>query len=133
MVQCVFPLAVTAFQFCKERGEVIRAYANDRHCCYGGTHVAGVRTGLTRSLKEFIATNSRCIDGPSKWSTKDNGLTAVISIRLQSPQFGGATKDRLLSPEIEHILAAVIKTEMTHFLAANPGATEAIIRADPGE
>jgi DNA gyrase subunit B len=117
-------------QFCKERQEVIRAYANDWCCPDWGTHVTGVRIALTRSLKRAARMVRALSDRQLKWSTKDNGLTAVISVRMESPQFMGASRSNLGSPEVQRLLAAQIGKRMLELFVANSDAAESIIRAE---
>lgn len=108
-------------QFCTEPDEIIRAYVNDRFCPDGGTHVTGVRIGLTRSLKKAVMSQQ-------KFSAKDKGLTAVVSIRMESPQWMGASRSSLGTPEARTVLASQVGKQMTEFFSANPDAARAIAR-----
>ncbi|MBS0206724.1 MAG: hypothetical protein JSS49_27935 [Planctomycetes bacterium] len=110
-------------QFCTEPDEIIRAYVNDRYCPDGGTHVTGVRIGLTRSLKKAVMSQQR-------FSAKNKGLTAVVSIRMESPQLMGAKRSSLGTPEVRTVLASRIEKQMTVFFSAKPATARAIVRLE---
>lgn len=115
-------------QFCQERTEIIRAYVNDLRCDLG-THLTGLRVALTQSLKKFARTSGQYPDGSFKWSSANKGLTAVISIRMERPEFRGSSKDALNSPEVQHVLALEVGKQLGEYFIVNPGAATAIIQA----
>ena len=112
-------------QFCSERDEIIRADVNDRYCPDRGTHVTGVRLGLTTALK-------KAVNGQQKQSAKDKGLTVVVSVRMESPQFMGACRSRLGTPEARTVLASQVGKQMTELFSANPQVARAIARMENG-
>ena len=108
-------------QFCNKPDEVIRSYVNDRYCPDRGTHVTGVRIGLTRALKKAVI-------GQQKLSAKDKGLTAVISIRMDAPQFMGACRSSLATPVARTVLASHVGTQLTEYFSTNPDVARAIVQ-----
>ncbi|MEI8383597.1 MAG: hypothetical protein WCJ09_26005 [Planctomycetota bacterium] len=125
--QCGIKFEV-GIQFCQERKEIIRAYVNNCRCDVG-THLTGLRVALTQSLKRFARTSSQFSNDSFRWSSTNKGLTAVISIRMERPEFRGSTKNELKSSEVQHVLALEVGKQMDEFFITNPGAATAIIHA----
>lgn len=125
--QCGIEFEV-GIQFCRERDEIMRAYVNDRRCDVG-THLTGLRVALTQSLKRFARTSGQSPNGSFKWSSANKGLTAVISIRMEQPEFLGASRDKLRSPEVQQVLTSEVGKRMDEYFIANPDAATAIIQA----
>jgi len=108
--------------------ENIYSFVNNVNTQEGGTHVAGFRSALTRSVNNFITTNM-----PQK--SKENisgddlreGLVAVISIKIQNPQFEGQTKAKLGNSEIKGLVESVLNDKLTEYLELNPEVAKTII------
>lgn len=108
--------------------ENIYSFVNNVNTQEGGTHVAGFRSALTRSINNFIATNL-----PQK--SKENilgddlreGLVAVISIKIQNPQFEGQTKAKLGNSEIKGLVESVLNDKLTEYFELNPDVAKTII------
>jgi DNA gyrase subunit B len=119
-------------QFCRERRDIVRAFVNDRRCDVG-THVTGLRVALTQSLKRFARRNDQFSDGSFPWSSTNKGLTAVISIRMEQPEFLGASRDKLRSPRARQVLTSDVGKRMEEYFIAHPDAATSIIKAGLSE
>jgi DNA gyrase subunit B len=117
-----------AIQYNEGYNENIYSFVNNVNTQEGGTHVAGFRSALTRSINNFITTNL-----PQK--LKENisgddlreGLVAVISIKIQNPQFEGQTKAKLGNSEIKGLVESVLNDKLTEYLELNPDVAKTII------
>ena len=108
--------------------EHIRSYVNGIPTSSGGTHENGLRAGIGKAIRNFIETHKLIPKGVTI-TTEDirEGLTGVLSMLIQDPQFQGQTKDRLNNPEIHSILDSVVRPSLEHWLNYNQTAAQAII------
>ncbi len=108
--------------------ESIYSFVNNVNTQEGGTHVAGLRSALTRSVNNFVTTN---MSQKSKESISGDdlreGLVAVISIKIQNPQFEGQTKAKLGNSEIKGLVESVLNDKLTEYLELNPDVAKTII------
>jgi len=97
-------------------------FANNIHTGEGGMHITGFRTALTRTLNNYAHKNGFLKDGNGKGNGKltgddvREGLTAVISVKLQEPQFEGQTKARLGNPEVRTAVETVVADGLEEYL-----------------
>jgi len=117
-----------AIQHNEGYNESIYSFVNNVNTQEGGTHVAGFRSALTRSINNFITTN---MTQKSKESLSGDdlreGLVAVISIKIQNPQFEGQTKAKLGNSEIKGLVESVLNDKLTEYLELNPDIAKTII------
>jgi DNA gyrase subunit B len=108
--------------------ENIYSFVNNVNTQEGGTHVAGFRSALTRSINNFIAINlpQRSKDNLSGDDLRE-GLVAVISIKIQNPQFEGQTKGKLGNSEIKGLVESVLNDKLTEYFELNPDVAKTII------
>ncbi|HOZ56385.1 MAG TPA: DNA topoisomerase (ATP-hydrolyzing) subunit B [bacterium] len=118
-----------ALQYNDEYNETAIAFANNIYNPGGGTHLAGFRTALTRTLNSY-ARNKNLLKEKDENLTGDDvreGLTAIISVKLIDPQFEGQTKDKLGNAEVKAYVEQVFGEAFTIFLEEHPKDAEAII------
>ncbi len=105
-----------------EGGEVVNeSYVNLIPTVQGGTHVNGMRTGLLDAMKEFCDFRNSLPRGV-KLTADDiwNGLSFVLSVKMQDPQFSGQTKERLSSRQCAAFVSGVVKDAFSLWLNQNP-------------
>lgn len=109
--------------------ENIHSYVNNINTLEGGTHIAGFRRALTRTLKKY--TDESVLLAKDKiYITGDDfreGLTAIISVKVMEPQFEGQTKTKLGNAEVNRVVDRVVGEMLTDYLEEHPSDTRAII------
>jgi len=118
-----------AIQYSNEYSELLFAFANNIYNPDGGTHVAGFRTALTRSINTYARNKGYLKEKDSNLSGEDvrEGLIAVISIKLREPQFEGQTKGKLGNTEAKTAVEGVLGDAFLIFLEEHPKDAEGII------
>ena len=105
--------------------ENIHSYVNNINTIEGGTHLTGFRRALTNTLKRY-ATNSKMLEKLEKQKIDISGddfregLTAIISVKVQEPQFEGQTKTKLGNSEVEGIVSQLASEMLSFYLEENP-------------
>ena len=111
-----------ALQYNTSFTENIHSYVNNINTHEGGTHLTGFRRGLTRTLKNY-AENSGMLSKLKFAISGDDfreGLTGVISVKVQEPQFEGQTKTKLGNSEISKVVDQSVSTMLGNYLEENP-------------
>ncbi len=108
--------------------EVIESFANNIATTEGGTHETGFKTALTKVLVDY-AKKYKLMKDDEELTGEDarEGLIAVISVKLEEPQFEGQTKTKLGNSEIRGLVDNMVKEKLTDFLEENPQIGKAII------
>ncbi len=112
--------------------ENIHSYVNNINTIEGGTHLAGFRRALTRTLKKY-ADESKMLDKIEKSKIEISGddfregLTSIISIKVQEPQFEGQTKTKLGNNEVMGIVDQMVGEMLRNFLEENPRDAKEIV------
>jgi DNA gyrase subunit B len=109
--------------------ENVYSYVNNINTIEGGTHLAGFRRGLTRTLKKY-AEESKMLDKVKVEINGDDfreGLTAVISIKVQEPQFEGQTKTKLGNNEVIGAVDIAVSEALGNFLEEHPKEAKTIV------
>lgn len=109
--------------------ETIFAFANNINTHEGGTHLSGFRSALTRTINDYARKNNLIKESESSLSGDDirEGLTAVISVKLSSPQFEGQTKTKLGNSEMKGIVESTVNEGLAEFFEENPRVAKKII------
>jgi DNA gyrase subunit B/topoisomerase-4 subunit B len=115
-------------QWTESTDEHIRSYVNGIPTGSGGTHENGLRAGLGKAVRNFIDTHNLSPKGVTV-AAEDirEGLTGVLSVFIEEPQFQGQTKDRLNNPELVSAIDAVVRPALEHWLNHNISVAEAIV------
>ena len=109
--------------------ENIYSYVNNINTIEGGTHLAGFRRGLTRTLKKY-AEDSKLLEKVKVEISGDDfreGLTAVISVKVMEPQFEGQTKTKLGNNEVMGAVDMAVGEALSNYLEENPKQARAIV------
>ena len=111
-----------AFQYNDSYVEQVFAFANNINTQEGGTHLVGFKAALTRTVNAYAVSSGLLKNGMEALSGEDvrEGLTAVVSVRLQNPQFEGQTKTKLGNSEVKGIVEAMVNDTLGAYLEENP-------------
>jgi len=115
-------------QWTESTEEHLRSYVNGIPTGSGGTHENGLRAGIGKAVRNFIETHNLSPKGVTI-TAEDirEGLTGVLSVFLQEPQFQGQTKDRLNNPELVSAVDGLVRPGLEHWLNHNISVAEAIV------
>ncbi len=119
-----------ALQYIDDINSKIVAFANNTYNSEGGTHIAGFKTSLTRTINSYAKKNNIIKEGDSDSLTGDDvqeGLVAVVSIKMPEIQFEGQTKAKLGSTEAQGATSTVFGEAFAAFFEENPEDAKAII------
>ncbi len=119
-----------AIQYNTSFSENVHSYVNNINTIEGGTHLAGFRRGLTRTLKNYAEKSGLLAKLKFDIAGDDfrEGLTAVISIKVQEPQFEGQTKTKLGNSEVMGAVDQAISGELANYLEENPRDARSIVQ-----
>ena len=123
--------SIWSLQWTESTEEHIRSYVNGIPTGSGGTHENGLRAGLGKAMRNFIETHNLSPKGVTI-TAEDirEGLTGVLSVFMQEPQFQGQTKDRLNNPEVLSAVDSLVRPGLEHWLNHNTSVAEAIVARD---
>ena len=118
-----------AMQYNDGYAEMTQTYVNNINTSEGGTHLAGFRTALTKSINDYARKFNLLKDNDKNLSGDDvrEGLTAVVSIKIGDPQFEGQTKAKLSSSEAKPAVDSIVAEYLAYFLEENPSVGRVII------
>lgn len=117
-----------AFQHNDGFNELNCSYVNNINTIDGGTHVAGFRTALTKTINDYGRRFGLLKDSDKNLSGEDirEGLTSIVSIKIGEPQFEGQTKGKLGNSEATGAVSAILSEKLTYFLEENPNVAKVI-------
>ena len=115
-------------QWTEATDEHIRSYVNGIPTASGGTHENGLRAGLGKAVRNYIDTHNLSPKGVTL-TAEDirEGLTGVLSLFIEEPQFQGQTKDRLNNPEVLSVVDSSVRPALEHWLNHTRSVAEAIV------
>ena len=119
-----------AMQWNTSYQESLLSFANNINTHEGGSHLSGFRSALTRTLNAYARKTGELKEKDDNLAGEDvrEGLTAIISVKLQEPQFEGQTKTKLGNPPVEGYVQAAVNRGLAEFLEENPKEAKLIIQ-----
>ena len=119
-----------ALQYNNSFSENVHSYVNNINTIEGGTHLAGFRRGLTRTLKKYAEESGATAKLKFDINGDDfrEGLTAIISVKVAEPQFEGQTKTKLGNSEVMGAVDQAVSTMLTNYLEENPKDAKIIVQ-----
>jgi len=119
-----------ALQYNNSFSENVHSYVNNINTIEGGTHLAGFRRGLTRTLKKYAEDSGATTKLKFDINGDDfrEGLTAIISVKVAEPQFEGQTKTKLGNSEVMGAVDQAVSTMLTNYLEENPKDARVIVQ-----
>ena len=118
-----------AMQYNDGYQETVYTFANNIQTHEGGTHLTGFRNALTKVINEYARKYKMLKDAEQNLSGEDvrEGLTAIVSVKLEEPQFEGQTKTKLGNSEIRPVTENIVTEKLEAFLEENPQVAKGII------
>ena len=109
--------------------EKIFSFANNINTREGGTHLSGFRTALTRTLNNYATKNLSSKEFKDNFKGEDlqEGLTAVVSVKLPQPQFEGQTKSKLGNTNIKGMVEQLLGEKLGYYLEENPRVAKKVV------
>ena len=122
-------LVEVAMQYTDSYQENIYSFANNIHTPDGGTHLMGFNTALTRAINDYGRKYKLIKDNEQNLKGEDvrESLTAIISIKMEDPQFESQTKSKLGSGEVRGVVDSLVSEELSTYLEENPAVARAIL------
>lgn len=119
-----------ALEYNTSFSENVHSYVNNINTIEGGTHLAGFRRGLTRTLKKYAEDSGMTQKLKFDINGDDfrEGLTSVISVKVPEPQFEGQTKTKLGNSEVMGAVDVAVSSALTNYLEENPRDAKAIVQ-----
>jgi DNA gyrase subunit B len=119
-----------AIQYTDGYNESVFAFANNINTVDGGTHLTGFRSALTRTINDYARKAGLLKDSDPNFSGEDvrEGLTAIVSVKLQDPQFESQTKAKLGNAEVKGNVESVVAEAFGQFLEENPRESKGIVQ-----
>ena len=111
-----------AMQHNDNYSESIYTFVNNINTPEGGTHLSGFKNALTKTFNEYARSNKLLKDSDENLSGEDirEGLVAIISVKIEDPQFEGQTKQKLGNSEAQTAVNSIVSEQLTYYLEQNP-------------
>lgn len=118
-----------AMQYNNTYVENIYSYANNINTHEGGTHLTGFKTAITKVINDYARRTNQLKENDKNFSGEDvrEGLTAIVSVKLENPQFEGQTKEKLGNSEVRGIVESLINEKLNEYLDENPKTAKVIL------
>ena len=117
-----------AFQHNDGFTEIVDSFVNNIKTPEGGTHLAGFRNALTKTFNDYARANKLLKENEQSLSGEDirEGLTAIVSVKIEDPQFEGQTKQKLGNTVARSAVDNIVSEQLTYFLEQNPAIAKSI-------
>ena len=117
-----------AFQHNDSYNESVFSFVNNINTPEGGTHLQGFRNAITKTFNDYARTAKLLKDSEPNLSGEDirEGLTAIVSVKIEDPQFEGQTKQKLGNSEARGAVDGIVSEQLTYFLELNPMVAKSI-------
>ena len=117
-----------AFQHNDSYAESIYSFVNNINTPEGGTHLQGFRNAITKTFNDYARSAKLLKDSEANLAGEDirEGLTAIISVKIEEPQFEGQTKQKLGNSEARGAVDSIVSEQLTYFLEQNPNVAKTI-------
>ena len=121
-------LVEVAMQHNDSYTENIYTFVNNINTPEGGTHLTGFKNALTKTFNDYARQNKLLKDSEANLSGEDirEGLTCIISVKIEDPQFEGQTKQKLGTSEAQVAVQGIVSEQLTYFLEQNPAIAKVI-------
>jgi len=119
-----------AIQYTDSYARSMYAFANTIHTVDGGSHLTGLRSGLTRIINDYARKEGVLRDKDPNFTGEDvrEGLTAIVSVKHPDPQFESQTKVKLMNAEVRGLVESVVLNALSEFLERNSRTARRIMR-----
>jgi DNA gyrase subunit B len=109
--------------------EIIYTFVNNINTHEGGTHLSGLKSGMTRSINDYARRNGHLKNDRKGISGEDvrEGLVVVLNLRVHEPQFEGQTKTKLGNSEVKGIVESIVYESLTSHMEENPSVARRIV------
>ncbi len=120
--------AEIAMQYNESYNELVMSFANDIHTVEGGTHEQGFKAALTRVFNEYARRHNFLRDSDKNLTGEDvrEGLTAIVSVKLENAQFEGQTKAKLGNTDVRTLVDGIVYEKLGTFFEENPAIAKLI-------
>jgi len=121
-------LVEVAMQHNDSYTENIYTFVNNINTPEGGTHLTGFKNALTKTFNDYARQNKLLKDSEANLSGEDirEGLTCIISVKIEAPQFEGQTQEKLGTSEAQVAVQGIVSEQLTYFLEQNPAVAKVI-------
>ncbi len=122
-------MAEIAMQYTTRYDETLISFANDINTTEGGTHETGFKSAMTRVINGYARKHGYLKEKDANLSSEDvrEGLTVIISVKVEEAQFEGQTKTKLGNSEVQGLVSSIIGDKLTEFFEENPKTAKIII------
>ena len=117
-----------AFQHNDSYNESVFSFVNNINTPEGGTHLQGFRNAMTKTFNDYARSAKLLKDNEQNLTGEDirEGLTAIVSVKIEDPQFEGQTKQKLGNSEARNAVDSIVSEQLTYFLELNPTVAKTI-------
>ena len=117
-----------SFQHNDSYNESVFSFVNNINTPEGGTHLQGFRNAITKTFNDYARSAKLLKDSEPNLSGEDirEGLTAIVSVKIEDPQFEGQTKQKLGNSEARGAVDNIVSEQLTYFLEQNPQIAKSI-------